>query len=303
MHKSIFLNNKFFNWLLFIGLSFIWGSSFILMKKGLVSLTAYQVASIRILSSGIILLPVALKNFTSIPKKKRLVLFLSGVQGSLLPAYLFCVAEEHIDSALAGTLNALTPVFVIIAGAVIFKTNASSNKIAGIAVSLAGSILLFFAQPGFHENSNIMFVLLVVIATMFYGINVNMVGKYLGGIPSLHIAALSLTLVSLPALAVLYFTGYFNTALTTPAILTATAYSALLGIMGTAMATVLFYILLKKAGTIFASMVTYGIPVVAVIWGVMYKEEVGWKQAVCLCIILMGVRIANRSSVKNYNGS
>ncbi len=265
------------------------------MKKGLVSLTAYQVASLRIISSGLVLLPVALRHYRSVPKKKWGVVFLSGVQGSLLPAYLFCVAEEHIDSALAGTLNALTPAFAIIAGALIFKNKTPLYKIAGVAVSLTGSILLFFAQPGFHEHSNFYFVMLVVIATIFYGINVNMVGKYLAGIPSLHIAALSLTFISIPATAVLFFTGYFNAALLSKPILTATLYSMLLGIMGTAAATIMFYILLKRAGAIFASMVTYGIPAIAIMWGIADNEQVGWEQAVCLFIILLGVYTATKT--------
>ena len=287
------MNNKFFNWFIFIILSIIWGSSFVLMKEGLVSLTAFQVASLRIISSGIVLLPIAIRHITKIPKKKLFIIFLSGVQGSLLPAYLFCLAEEHIDSSLAGTLNALTPVFAIITGALFFKSSTSSNKIWGIFISFAGSILLFFAQPGFHQNSNFTDVLFVVLATLFYGINVNMVGKFLKDIPSLYIAAIALSLNAIPAFIVLYFTGYFSQPFLSEPMLISAAYTFVLGILGTAVASIIFYMLIKRSGVVFSSMVTYAIPAVAVIWGVIYGEKVGWKQVVCLLIILSGVFVAN----------
>lgn len=295
------MNNKSFNIFIFITLSFIWGSSFILMKKGLVALTAYQVASIRIISSGLVLLPVAIRHFRTVPQNKLGLVFLSGMLGSLFPAYLFCIAEENIDSALAGMLNALTPVFVIITGALLFSTKASFNKVTGIMVSLGGSILLFFAQPGFHENSNVADILLIVTATVMYGINVNMVGKHLGNIPSLHIVSIALTLNAIPAFIVLYMSGYFAEANLNTAIYAATGYTVILGIMGTALASVIFYMLIKRAGTVFSSLVTYAIPLVAVMWGVISGEKTGWKQVVCLIIILSGVYIANRPENKKFN--
>jgi drug/metabolite transporter (DMT)-like permease len=288
------LSNKLTNWLIFITLSLIWGSSFILMMKGLVSLSAYQVASLRIIFSGIVLLPVALKHFKTIPKNKLFIIFLSGVQGSLLPAYLFCIAETKIDSSLAGSLNALTPVFVIIMGALFFNNKVSNNKVLGICISFIGSVLLFLAQPTFAQDSNILYVLLVVMATLMYGLNVNMVGKYLGGIPSLHIAAIALVLNAIPALIVLYFTGYFSQDIFSTPMLIATGYTFILGVLGTAFASIIFYMLMKRAGMVFASMVTYAIPAVAVGWGVVYGEAVGWKQIICLAIILSGVYVANK---------
>ena len=288
-------NNKLFNWFIFIVLSIVWGSSFVLMKEGLVSLTAFEVASLRIISSGLVLLPIAIRHFTKVPKNKIAIIFLSGVLGSLLPAYLFCLAEQHIDSSLAGTLNALTPVFVIIMGALLFKRQTPAIKIIGICISFAGSILLFFAQPGFRQNSNLIDVLFVVMATLCYGINVNMVGKYLNDIQSLHIAAVALVFNSIPASVILYFTGYFNRDIFSEPMLIATGYTFVLGILGTAAASVLFYMLLKRAGIVFSSMVTYAIPAVAVMWGLVYGEKVGWKQVVCLMVILSGVYVANRS--------
>ncbi len=288
------MNKGFLNWLIFIVLSIIWGSSFIMMKEGLLKLTAFQVASIRIVSAGLVLLPWAIKHFNKIPKDKLGTIFMSGVLGSLLPAYLFCVAELGIDGALAGTLNSLTPIFVIITGALFFRSKTSSNKILGIVTAFTGSILLLLSKDNLHGSQNIVYVLYVVLATIFYGFNVNMVFKNLQNIGSLQIAAVALTLNAIPALIVLYFTGYFSLPLTDPDVLYSTAQSALLGILGTAVASIIFYVLVKRAGAVFASMVTYGIPIIANFWGMAYGEEVGWKQFSCLALILLGVYLANR---------
>lgn len=292
------MNSKLINWLIFISLSVIWGSSFILMKEGLVALTAFQVASVRIISSGLVLLPVAIKSIRQIPADKLFIIFMSGVLGSLLPAYLFCIAEQWIDSSLAGTLNSLTPIFVIIIGALFFKTKTAAHKVIGILIAFSGSIFLFFSQPGFSHNSNLVYVLLVVLATMMYGLNVNMVHRYLQHVSSFQIAALALSTNAIPALVVLYFTGYFSMDLSNRAVLFSTGYSVILGIMGTALASVIFYILIKRAGAVFSSMVTYGIPFVAIIWGIIYGEQVGWKQVIGLLVILTGVYVANRKFAK-----
>jgi len=288
------VSKGFLNWFIFIVLSIIWGSSFMMIKVGLLHLTAFQVASLRIIFSGIVLLPSAIRHFKSIPKNKLGIVFMSGVLGSLLPAYLFCVAEMGIDGALTGTLNSLTPIFVIITGALFFSSKTSSNKIMGILIAFTGSILLLISKGHMQESQNLLYVSYVVLATIFYGFNVNMVFKYLKDIGSLQIASVALTLNAIPALIVLYFTGYFSLPLADSGILYSTGQAALLGILGTAIASIIFYKLVKSAGAVFASMVTYGIPIIANIWGIIYGEEVGWKQFACLGLILFGVYIANR---------
>ncbi|RYY67924.1 MAG: DMT family transporter [Chitinophagaceae bacterium] len=287
-------NNNPLNWLLFILLSFIWGSSFILMKAGMMGLSAFQVASIRIISAGIVLLPVAIMSIRLIPKKQMFLVFMSGALGSLIPAYLFCVAEQKVDSALAGVLNSLTPIFVIIAGAMFFNARIAANKVIGILIALSGSVLLFLFQPNFSNNSNVIHISYIILATALYGYNVNMVHKHLKHIPSIRIAAVALMLNAIPAFVVLFLTGYFSKDILSQEILIATGYSAILGIFGTAVATILFYMLLKRAGSIFASMVTYGIPIVAIFWGIIYNEEVGWKQVLGMAVILIGVFVANK---------
>lgn len=284
------------NWLLFTVLSFIWGSSFILMKFGLEKLTAYQVAALRIVSSGLVLLPIAVRCLHKLPQSKLVTIFMSGLLGSLLPAFLFCLAEVGISSALTGTLNALTPIFVISIGILFYKARISANKIMGIIIAFVGCILLLLSK-GVGDNQNLLYILFVIVATICYGINVNMVSQHLNDVPSLQIAAVALGLNAIPALVVLIATGFFSLPLGNMDMLQAIGASSVLGVFGTAVASVLFYRLMKSAGPVFSSMVTYGIPVVAIIWGVVYKEAVGWKQIACLVLILSGVFVANMEMI------
>jgi drug/metabolite transporter (DMT)-like permease len=288
------MNSKIINWGLFVLLSFIWGSSFILMKEGLKELTAYEVAAIRMLSAGIVLLPFALKGFQQVDKKSTGYIIFTGVLGSFVPAILFCVAETKIDSALAGMLNALTPLCVIVIGFLFFKSKIRLLKTIGVIVGFGGMVLLFVSQKTISEETNIFYAFLVFIATLCYGLNVNILSRYLQHIPSLQIAAIAFVSLIIPSLLVLGLTGFFHHSFSNLSVIKAVGASAVLGIFGTATASILFYMLLKRAGALFASMVTYGIPFVAVFFGVMANETVTSLQIVGLFIILSGVYIANR---------
>jgi drug/metabolite transporter (DMT)-like permease len=287
------LNNRLINWFIFIFISFIWGSSFILMKEGLRNLSAAQVASIRIVVSGIFLSPVALSSFRQIPRNKIFLVFLSGVLGSLLPAYLYCIAEQKVESALAGTLNSLTPVFVLITGAVFFGSKTSGKKITGIVLAFTGSVLLFLSQSDFTGESNLPYLLLIILATLCYGFNVHLVHRYLTGIAPLKIVSAALLMCSVPASLVLLMTGFSQIDFMRQGVMISIGYSCLLGVAGTALASIFFYILIKRAGAVFSSMVTYGIPFVAIMWGVVMGEDFGGSQAACMMVILLGVFIAN----------
>ncbi|MEP6514447.1 MAG: DMT family transporter, partial [Parafilimonas sp.] len=172
------MSNKLFCWILFIVLSIIWGSSFILMKIGMEKLSPYQVASLRILSAGLVLIPFAWKAWKQIPKKKMPVVVMSGLFGSFFPAFLYCLAETKIDTALAAILNSLTPVFAIIIGVSFFNLKITKQKIAGVIIGFIGLLLLPFAANKAINLSDVSYSALVLIATIFYGINVNMVSKH-----------------------------------------------------------------------------------------------------------------------------
>ncbi len=280
------------NWLLFIILSVIWGSSFILMKEGMRNLNAWQVASLRIFSAGLILLPVTLGKLRSVPYKELPLIFLSGLMGTFIPAYLFCFAEIKLDSGVAGILNALTPLFTIVIGAAFFQSKMPLKKWTGVCIGFLGLVLLVFSGRGVRFT-NMSYSGYIILATICYGINVNMVSKHLRHIPSLMLAAVAFGMLIVPSGLILLFTGYFQLA-GDKGFLYSTAASSMLGIFGTAMASVLFYMLMKRAGALFASMVTYGIPFVAIFWGFLAGESIGTAQVLCLGMILGGVYVANK---------
>lgn len=287
------------DWLIFISICIIWGSSFILMKRGMFdhagnsTLSAFQVAALRMLSAGVILLPIAIKNFSSIPVKRTGILILSGLIGSFFPAFLFCIAETKINSALAGTLNAVTPLFVIMIGGLFFHQKVAAQKIIGVVVGLIGSILLFLSH-GYEELGYVEYALFVLLATILYGLNVNIVQRHLKDIPSVQIAAIGFSLLIPASVLVLYFTGYFNLPLSKNEYLISTFFSCLLGVIGTAFASIIFYMLVKRTSALFSSLVTYGIPFVAIGWGLLAGETVSLMQIACLAVILLGVYLANR---------
>jgi drug/metabolite transporter (DMT)-like permease len=286
-------SKRLLNWVLFISLSFIWGSSFILMKEGMEKLSPYQVASLRMVTAGLILLPIALKRLSQLRGQKIGYIILSGLLGSFFPAFFFCIAETKIDSALAGILNALTPICVIIVGALFFQRRSTRNQVGGVIIGFAGLFFLFLSKADINF-SYISFALLVLLATLSYGFNVNMVNRYLLHLPSLNIAAFAFSALIIPSILILWLTGFFRMELHSSAMMWSIGASAILGITGTAMATILFYILLKRAGPIFSTMVTYGIPFVALFWGWLAGEAITMVQVVCLILILAGVYISRR---------
>ena len=284
-------NQTLVKWGLFALLSFIWGSSFLLMLIGLEKLNAWQVAATRLFAAGIILLPFAWSTMKKVPKEKITYIILSGFLGSFFPAFLFCLAETRLDSSFAGTLNSLTPVFVILVGMFFFNLKVKWRQVIGIFISFTGSICLFMAKSG--KTGDLLYVGFIVLATILYGLNVNMVGLKLKAIPSFDIAVLAFSFLSFPSLIILiaFQTQHLN--FHDPHVLNSVIAGALLGILGTTAASVLFYVLLKKAGGIFASTVTYGIPFVAIIWGWIYHEKITVAVILSLLVILLGIFITN----------
>ncbi|MEO6915953.1 MAG: DMT family transporter [Chitinophagaceae bacterium] len=286
--------DKLKNWVLFAGLSLIWGSSFILMKIGLNALTAYQVASLRILSAGVLLLPVAVKKARLATVDKLPVILISGLLGSFFPAFLFCIAETRINSALVGILNALTPVFTVLFGITFFSTLVGAKKILGVLIGFTGLCLLVLGK-GVPELSYLSYAFLVVLATVCYGLNTNVVNRYLKNVKSLEIASLAFGMLILPSLLILFFTGFFSMDFSVRSLQISVFASCVLGAFGTAIASIMYYLLIKSSGTIFTSMVTYAIPIVAIGWGTLSNEPVIIWEVICLVIILAGVALTAKS--------
>ena len=292
-------NDRLVSWGIFILLCIIWGSSFILMKASKEELTWSQIASLRIFSAGIVMLPFAFFVFSKIPMRKMLLVIISAICGNLLPAYLFAGAiAKNIDSSLAGILNSLTPICVVVTGIVFFKSKIQSRKILGVVIGFVGLTLLTLAGKTGISFENVEYTLWILLATILYGFNINIVGHYLKDINPIHLAVVSISFMIIPTAIVLWQQNFLQLPFDDDEIMLAIIYSVMLGIVGSAIATALFYILVKKAGGLFASLVTYGIPFVALAWGFVYGENITILQIACLGIILCGVYLANMPSKK-----
>jgi drug/metabolite transporter (DMT)-like permease len=288
-------NQKLINWSLFVLLSLIWGSSFILMKVSKEHLNGYQIGAVRIFSAGLVFFPFALFHIFKLPKRKIPIVILSGLLGNLLPAFLFAVAiEKQIDSSLAGILNSLTPLFVIVISIIAFKASVPRNKLIGVVIGFIGLLLLSLSKGGISLN-NAGYASLILLATIMYGLNVNVVTHYLKGIDPFHLSTVSLAFMSLIASVVLWQQEIVSMAIYDEGARVSMLYAVLLGVVGSAIATLLFYILIKRAGGLFASLVTYAIPIVAIFWGLIANENVTWVQISCLAVILGGVYLTNKA--------
>lgn len=294
------MNKKpgFIDWLLFLVLSFIWGSAFMLMKVGLQHLSAYQVAGVRIFCAGVVLLPVAIKQFKKLPAKQMWIAVLSGLLGSFLPSLFFCISGTRVDSGLVAIISSFGPLFTILIGIVFFQLKTDVAKIVGCIIGFMGLLLLPFAQGQSVSYNHLFFALLALIATFFYATTINIVARYLQEVSAVTVAAISYSFFIIPCIVLLYYSGFFKQLQWNNQFLLSVGASTTLGIINT-IATILFYILLKRTGTLFSALVTYGTPFVALMWALLAKENITLWEIVCLVIILLGVYWANRDSTGN----
>ena len=287
---------RLIDWVIFLILTLIWGSAFIVMKFTSKHLNGYQLASVRIFSAGIVFFPMAIFHLKQIPLRKLPFVITTGLLGNFFPAFLFAIAiEKKIDSSLAGILNSLTPLFVITLGFLFFHIPIRQRKLAGVIIGFIGLIILSLSKGGI-SLANLNYALLILLATFMYGLNVNIVTHYLKEVEPMKMATVSLMFTTFLSAIVMWQQDVFKMLANQPSSHAALLYAALLGIIGTAIATAMFYILIKRAGGLFASLVTYGIPVVAIFWGLVDNESVTLIQVSCLGLILSGVYLANRST-------
>jgi drug/metabolite transporter (DMT)-like permease len=279
---------------LFVVLSLIWGSSFILIKRGLDFYEPGQVGALRVVFSFLVLLPWAIPSLSKIPKNKLGYVVITGFLGNLIPAFLFATAETSLASSIAGVLNGLTPIFAFVIGIVCFRTAWKKEQLLGLIIGFIGTIGLSLVQAEGALGSINQYAILVVIATICYGINVNLLKIKLGDVEPLPLTAVAMLSIGPVALLYLSTTNFWTVVGSTPASWYALGYLAILGIVGTAIALVLFNILIQMTSTVFATAVTYVIPVVAVMWGVLDGEQLYTMHYIGMVLILIGVYMVNK---------
>lgn len=281
-------------WVYLIVLSLIWGSSFILIKKALVGLSPIQLGSLRIIISGLILFIAGFKSLKLLSIKTLKWIAISGFLGTFFPAYLFAYAETEIDSGVASILNSLVPLNTIILGIVLFRIFSSRKQIIGVIIGFIGTVLLITNGATINPNQNYWYAFLVILATLMYAINVNIIKQHLHKVSPITIAVGNFVMIIIPAFIILIYDGFFSSeVLKSPDIKMALFYIVLLSIFGTSLAKVLFNKLVQISTPVFASSVTYLMPVIAVIWGLMDGEGFSIWQGLATLIILLGVYLVN----------
>jgi len=282
-------------WLFLLILSVIWGSSFILIKKSLLGLTPYQLGALRTIITGIILFSVGLKSLKSIKKEEWKWIVISGCLGSFLPAFLFAIAETEIDSAITSILNSLVPLNAILIGFSIFKIGFTRRQLLGVITGFIGTSILIFKGADLNPDQNYLYAGFVIMSTVMYAFNVNIIKKYLQHVKPLSIATGNYVAIVLPAIVILIATDFFSeTTYSNPNFKMAMIYVFILSLFGTALAKVLFNTLVQISTPVFASSVTYLMPVVALGWGLLDGEEFGVLQIFASAIILLGVFLAHK---------
>jgi drug/metabolite transporter (DMT)-like permease len=287
-------------WALLVVLSLIWGPSFILMKKGLVVFSAMELGATRVTVATALLLPFALREIGRVERSRLKWLALSGTVGTLLPAFLFAYAETRLASGLAGVLNALTAVFVLLVGALLFGQRLTGLRVLGIALGLLGTVVLMLlggsGEAATDGQGNAWYGLYIVAATVGYGLSVNVIKHRLHAMTPVAVTSLLLLIIGGPALAYLLLgTGFVHKLATVPGAWAAFGYIALLATLSTAVATVLFNMLIQRSTTLFASSSTYLIPIVALGWGALDGEAFNLWHALGMVIILAGVAVIHRA--------
>ena len=290
-------NHRKLQFLLLLSTTLIWGTSFILIKKASQVFQPLEVGSLRIVVGFLFFIPVFLLQRKNLPKGMGAWILLSGLMGSFFPSLLFAWAGSKIDSALSGMLNAVTPLFTVLIGIVFFGQRFTRVQWLGISFGLSGALMLGLLKASGIELN--FYVLPVILATFFYALNVNLLKSKFAQVPPLILSSATIVAVG-PAAAVLLFgfTGFTDKLMHTPGAWQAFGYVALLGVFSTAIALVLFNRLIQIAGPLVASSVTYLMPIVSVIWGVVDGEDMHPFRLIGLGGILAGVYLVNRKSSK-----
>ena len=285
------MESKQLKWVYLMVLALVWGSSFILIKKGLIGLTALQLGSLRIIFAAVFLLLIGFKSLSKIPMYKWKYIALTSLFGTFIPAYLFAIAQTEIDSSVSSILNSLTPLNTLILGALVFGLQFKKNQIFGILIGLIGSALLILNGAIHHPEQNYYYAFLVLIASICYAVNVNLIKKYLHDLSPLSITTGNFMVLFFPAFIILFFSGFFEVVHDVK-VQESVLFIIILGVVGTGIANVLFFKLIQMSSPVFATSVTYLIPVVAFCWGLLDNEMLTPVQFLGAFIVLIGVYLS-----------
>lgn len=280
------------SWIIFIALAITWGSSFILMKRGLLAYTPTQVGMLRITFAAAFILGISFKKLKALRRENVLPLLVVGLVSIVFPYLLFPLAVSQLDSGVVGILNSLVPLFTLIIGVIWFQTKVSRIAVMGIVLGFLGAVWLLL--PGLEiDSTKLVYGSFPIIAGVGYAIGVNTVNRYLRGMEPMEVTVISLAFAVAPALVMIWVTDVAGAYRASEYGLSSLGYIAIMGVAGTALANYFFNNLIKTTGSLFSSSVTYAIPVVALMWGFWDGEPVGVNEFLGMTLILIGVWLVN----------
>ena len=281
-------------WGTLVILSLIWGSSYILIKKGLTGLTPVQLGSLRVIITTLLIAPIGYQKIKYIPREKMKWVALSAFVGSFLPAYLFAFAETEISSSITAVMVSLTPLFTLLISVIVFGEELLKKQVFGVLIGFMGIIVLINNEL-ISSSYNILYVMFIVLAAFCYAINANVLKYKLPNIPALGIVFMSFLFMFIPAFIVLCFSDFpFSDFASDPLIIESIIYIVILALFGTAIAKVLYIKLLAISTPVFSVSTTYLMPVVAIFWGLLDGEEFKLTQFTGTAIILLGVYLVTK---------
>ena len=286
---------KLNKWFYLIFLSVIWGSSFILIKKGLIGLEASQLGSLRIIFSSFIIFLFGWRKIFEIRIIEWKWITISAFLGSFFPAFLFAFAEKEIDSSIASIINSTVPLNTLILGIIIFKINTTKRQIIGVLIGFFGTYLLISYGIKLNPDQNYNYAGLVILCSFLYALNVNIIKKYLQHLSALTITVGHFTAIIIPAILVFVFSEFRIENLNNTETKISIFYVFILALFGTALAKIIFNKLIKISSPVFASSVTYSMLIVSIFWGIIDGEKFSIYQLIATGFIVLGVILTNRS--------
>ena len=288
------VDSKLRHWVILIMLSVIWGSSFILIKRGLDAFSFEQVATLRIFIASIFLAVLGRKFYTNIPIKKLWPIFCTGVIGNGIPPFLFSKAQTYVDSGIVGVLNVLTPLFTILIGILFYNLKVKIINYLGVALGIIGTVYLLTPQSEQLNDKTLYYSIIAILGTVCYGWSANILKAHLEDLNAIQITTISFTFIG-PWAGIYLFCGNFLEIMQShPKALTSFGSIAILAIMSSAIAVIAFNKLIKMTGPLFATSCTYIIPIIAIIWGISDKEIITVHHIIGFVIILCGVYLVNK---------
>ena len=279
------------HWAILVFLSIIWGTSFILIKKSLVAFNPEEVAILRVGLSGIAFIPFFLYKFRKLEWNRWWFYLIIALTGSGIPAVLYATAQTKLSSATSGILNSVTPIFTLIIGVVIFKNLTSTKQVIGSIIGFLGAAALIMLDRPLDstEAVPIFYAMLIIIGTVLYGANVNFIKEYFQHVEPIQLSSFAFVLLGLPVSLMIPFTDIPDKVVNHPEGVTSLMALVLLALMSTVLALIIFYKLVQDTSAVFGSTVAYIIPIVALIWGVLDGEFIGWMHMLSMAVILFGV--------------